>query len=288
MSQDQKPRVLTYLRPLWLLDTAFAYVFGAAIVRYLGFQLDWSRFLWGGAWLLSWQLGGHCLDLYFAQLVSSKTNNLNHSKSLWASTAALSTTAVLTILFIRADIINSGSLIIMILLIGGMLAITVPPLRLSESVYRELTLSVLGVVFVPALAFILQANQLHRFVAMSVFPLALLHTAALIIFKFPNFAVDKKYEKQSLLVRVGWQRGMIIVNILILSAFLLLGLALLAGLSPTIVLPAFFVFPLALFQIWYLNRIAAGAKPYWKALSWSGVSVYALTAYLLLFGFLTN
>jgi len=288
MSQNINLRLLNYLRPLWLLDSAFAYVFGAAIAHYLGIQIDWMHFLWGGAWLLSLQIGGHCLDLYFARLASSNTSNPSQNIGLWAGIAALSTTALLSIYFMRADIINSSTLFLMILLIGGMMAVAIPPMRLSDSVYRELILSALGIVLVPALAFLLQANQLHRFVAMSVFPLALLHAAALIIFKFPFYAHDQKYKKQSLLVRAGWRRGMLIVNILILSAFFLLGLAMLVGLSPTIVLPAFLVFPLAIFQIWYLGRIAAGAKPHWKALSWSGVSIYALTTYLLLFGFLTN
>jgi 1,4-dihydroxy-2-naphthoate octaprenyltransferase len=176
----------------------------------------------------------------------------------------------------------------MILLVGGMIAAVISPLRLVDSVYRELTLSILGVVLVPAFAFLLQAGSLHRFVAMSVFPLMLLHTSALIIFKFSTFYQDSQHEKQSLLVRAGWQRGMHIVNILILSAFFLLGFAMLMGLSPAIVWPTFFVLPLAFFQIWYLSRIAAGAKPHWKALSGSAVSVYALTSYLLLFGFLTH
>lgn len=276
------------MRPTWLLDTAFAYILGTVIARYLGFQLDWIRFLLGGAWVFSLQLSGHCLDHYFAQQDPSSPINPNQKFSIWASSAALSTTAVITIYFMMADLISSSTLMLMLLLIGGMLVTTVPPLRLSESVYRELTLSTLVVVLVPAMAYILQANQLHRFVPMSVFPLAILHTAALIMLKFPNFATDKKYEKPSLLVSFGWQRGMLIINTLTLSAFLLLGLALLAGLSPRIVLPVFLVFPLALFQIWYLNRIASGAKPHWKALSWSGFSIYGLTAYLLLFGFLTN
>ncbi len=288
MSNNLAPRFLSYLRPLWLLNVALTYALGASIARYLGISLDLNRFLLGSAWLLSLQLGGHSLDLYFAQPASLRANSSDNNQSLWAGVAALSTTALLTIPFVRADIANNSALFIMILLVGGMIAAAISPLRLVDSVYRELTLSILGVVLVPAFAFLLQAGSLHRFVAMSVFPLMLLHTSALIIFKFPTFYHDSQHEKQSLLVRAGWQRGMHIVNILILSAFLLLGFAMLMGLSPAIVWPTFFVLPLAFFQIWYLSRIAAGAKPHWKVLSGSAISVYALTSYLLLFGFLTH
>jgi 1,4-dihydroxy-2-naphthoate octaprenyltransferase len=288
MSNDPVPRLLSYLRPLWLLDVALTYALGAAIARYLGISLDLNRFLLGSAWLLSLQLGGHSLDLYFAQPASSRVNKSAHNQSLWTGVAALSTTALLTIPFVRTNILNNSIIFIMILLVGGMIVTTISPIRLIESVYRELMLSILCVVLVPAFAFLLQAGSLHRFVAMSVFPLMLLHTSALILFKFPTFYHDSQHEKQSLLVRTGWQHGMNIVNILILSAFLLLGFAMLMGLSPAIVWPTFFVLPLAIFQIWYLSRIAAGAKPHWKVLSGSAISLYAFTSYLMLFGFLTH
>ncbi len=288
MSKNPTLHFIAFLRPFWLLNTAITYALGIAIAQYLGIPLDWNHLLLGSAWLFSLQLGGHGLDLYFTLPDSVKLNRTINNPSLLAGIAALSATALITIPIVRSEILNTSTILIMILLVGGMVVAIVPPPRLVENMYRELTLSVLGVLLVPAFGFLLQTGSLHRFVAMSAFPLMLLHIAAQIIFKFPTFARDSLYEKQTILVRSGWQRGMNIVNILILSAFLLLGLAMLAGLPPSIIWPTFLVFPLALFQIWYLTRIAAGAKPQWTALSWSAVSIYALTSYLLLFGFLTH
>jgi hypothetical protein len=288
MSKNPALRFLAILRPFWLLNTAITYAIGTTIALYLGIPLNWNYLLLGIAWLFSLQLGGHGLDLYFTRPDSMRVNRTSNNQSLLAGIAALSTSALITISFVRSDILNTSTILIMVLLVGGMVVAVVPPPRLVENIYRELALSVLGVLLVPAFGFLLQAGSLHRFVAMSVFPLMLLHIAAQIIFKFPSFARDSLYEKKSILVHSGWQRGMNIVNILILSAFLLFGLAMLAGLPTSIVWPTFLVLPLALFQIWYLNRIAAGAKPLWRVLSVSAVSIYALTSYLLLFGFLTH
>ena len=288
MSKNPALRFLDFLRPLWLLNTAIAFVLGAAIARYLGFPLDWNRLLLGSAWIFSLQLGGHGLDLYFMLPISTRTNNSSSNQNLWAGLAALSITALITIPVLRADILNMSTILIMILLVFGTIAAVIPPLRLLEKIYRELTLSVLGVMLISAFGFLLQAETLHRFVAMSVFPIMLLHIAAQIVFKFPTFAHDSLYAKKSLLVYIGWKRSINIVNILILSAFFLLGLAMLSGLPSSIIWPTFLVFPLALFQIWYFGRITAGAKPNWKVLSGSSLSIYALTSYLILFGFLTN
>ncbi|MBL7164782.1 MAG: hypothetical protein ISS57_19515, partial [Anaerolineales bacterium] len=52
--------------------------------------------------------------------------------------------------------------------------------------------------------------------------------------------------------------------------------------------PAFLALPLGLFLIWYLSRIAAGAKPHWGALKITAMLVYGFTVYLLTFSFWTH
>jgi len=67
-----------------------------------------------------------------------------------------------------------------------------------------------------------------------------------------------------------------------------LGIAMLIGLPNDIALPTFLALPLGLFLIWYLTRIAAGAKPHWGALKITAILVYGLTVYLLSFSFWTH
>lgn len=74
-------------------------------------------------------------------------------------------------------------------------------------------------------------------------------------------------------------------NLLIFSNFILLGVALLYGMPLSIGLPPLLLFPLGFFQIWYMNRIAAGARPNWRLLTLTAVLLFGLTAYLIAFSY---
>jgi 1,4-dihydroxy-2-naphthoate octaprenyltransferase len=90
------------------------------------------------------------------------------------------------------------------------------------------------------------------------------------------------------MVRLGWERGMMLHNILILVGYLLIGLAMLFGFPTSVALPALLALPLGLFQIWYMSRIGAGSKPNWQVLGWLAVLVFGVTTYLLTFSFWTR
>jgi 1,4-dihydroxy-2-naphthoate octaprenyltransferase len=176
-------------------------------------------------------------------------------------------------------------LILMILIFVGAFFYSVPPVELSSSGFGELTTSIIVSNLVPAFAFLLQADEFHRLLAMSTFPLTALHLAMMLDFDFPDYATDIKFEKLTMLVRLGWQRGMTLHNLLILTNYVLLGVALFYGMPLSIGLPPLLLIPLGLFQIWMMNRIAAGAKPNWKLLTLISVLLYGLTAYLLAFSY---
>ncbi|MEA3351343.1 MAG: hypothetical protein U9Q82_12025 [Chloroflexota bacterium] len=289
-------------RPLLLLDAVLAYALGLGIAHYLGAALDWGISALGLVWVLTLQLGWNYLHVYFIlhnplhlrrHTAPSEEHVLGEQDLppelyLWTGIAALTVATSLTLMLIRIGGVGGAVYLSMGLLVAGAFVYTVPPFRLASSVYRELILSVMLANFIPALAFLLQESELHRLISMSTFPLTLLHLAMLLTFQIPNFGTDLKYERPTLLVRLGWQRGMRLINILNLLGFLLLGIAMLIGFPGYIAMPAFFALPLGLFQIWYLTRIAAGAKPHWTMLRWLAVSVFGLTTYLLTFSFWTR
>jgi 1,4-dihydroxy-2-naphthoate octaprenyltransferase len=84
---------------------------------------------------------------------------------------------------------------------------------------------------------------------------------------------------------LGWQRGMGLHNLLILFAFLILGVAVVLGLPFQIVWPAFLGLPIGIFQIWQVTRIMEGAKPRWRLLEITALASFSLVAYLLAFSF---
>jgi 1,4-dihydroxy-2-naphthoate octaprenyltransferase len=141
---------------------------------------------------------------------------------------------------------------------------------------------------IPALAFLLQGHEFHRLLVMVAFPLTTLHIGMLLALEFPDYASDLKLGRRPILIRVGWQRGMIIHNVLVLGSFVILGMAFIFGLPLRVGWPVFFVLPIGLFQIWMMNRIADGAKPNWNLLMLVAVSTFGLTTYLLTFAFWTH
>ena len=140
----------------------------------------------------------------------------------------------------------------------------------------------------PAFAFVLQTGDLHRLLTMIGFPLTGLHMAMLISFELPDYGADVKFNKRTLLVRLGWQGGMNLHNILLLTSFFLLAATISFGMPVMIVLPAMVPMVLGLLQIWMMRRIAAGAKPNWNALTINALAIYVTVAYLLAFAFWTR
>ena len=290
-------------RPLFLFGGVLVYALGAGIARYLGAPIDWGLYILGQIYVTTMQLSAHYLNEYYDSPVDRDNPNrtpfsggsgavgegkLSRETVMWASLTTLTILASLTVVLVKVAAVSPLLITIVVLAFLASFFYSVPPVRLAYSGYGELTTSILVANLVPIFAFVLQYQELHRLLAMSTFPLTSLHLAMMITFEFPDYFNDIKHDKLTLLVRVGWQRGMILHNILILSAFLLLGLGATFGLPLAIVLPALIPLPLGLLQIWQMRRIDAGAKPNWTTMGFTAVVLFASVAYLLAFTFWTR
>jgi 1,4-dihydroxy-2-naphthoate octaprenyltransferase len=286
-------------RPLDLLGGVLVYALGVGIARYLGSPIDWVVISLGQVWVTTYQIGFHFLAAYFLLPIKPGDRNrlpisdegeenpteIRRDLVLWAAFAAFAATTSLTLILMVSNGVNGSILILQGLLMLGAILYCVPPFRLIYSGYGELIRSIIMANLIPAFAFMLQYGDIHRLVGMSTFPLTTLHLAMLLAVQLPGYYTDIKNNHETLLVRLGWARGMIFHNLLILSAFLVVGIAMLFGLPAPVALPIFFVLPLGLFQIWYMTRIAGGAKPNWRVLSLTATLTFGLTAYLFAFTF---
>jgi 1,4-dihydroxy-2-naphthoate octaprenyltransferase len=290
-------------RPFFLLGAILVYSLGVGIAHYLGVTIDWGHYFLGQAWVTTLQLATHYFNEYFDSPADAANANrtlfsggsgalgeggLPREVALWAGIASLTGATSFTVILIRVIGLNPALFLVMVLIFLGAFFYSVPPVRLVESGYGELSTSIIVASLVPAFAFILQYGELHRLVAMSTFALITLHLAMMLAFELPDYANDIKFEKLTLMVRIGWERSITFHNILILISYLLIGLAMLFKFPLLVALPALLSFPLGLFQIWYVNRIAAGAKPNWNLLGALAISVFGLTTYLMTFSFWTR
>ena len=292
-------------RPFFLIGGFMQYSLGVGIARYLGFEIDWTIFVIGAVWILSMQLTTHYLNEYYdsevdalnpartpfsggSGVLGNKEGQLPRKLGVLAAATMLTAAALLTYGLMRAGSFNMTTTIVAVLIFLGAVFYSTPPIQLARSGYGELTTAVLLANLLPAFGFLLQTGEMDRIVAMSTFPLTALALALMISIEFPDYGTDMKYGKRTLLVRIGWQAGMNLHHIFILSGFGMLDLSMLYGLPRWIALPALLPLPLGLLQIWYMNRIANGIKPNWTLLTFSAVSLFGLTSYIMTFVYWTR
>jgi 1,4-dihydroxy-2-naphthoate octaprenyltransferase len=292
-------------RPMFLLGGALNYFLGLGIANYLGHSLDWSVVILGQIWVSSLQLTTHYLNEYFdfprdavnrnrtaftggSGVLGRGEGQLRPRIALIAAYCSLTVTALSTFVLGRQGTLNPLVLTIMVLGLLGAIFYSVPPVRLSTRGYGELTTSILLANLVPAFGFALQTGDLHRLVAMSTFPLTSLTLASMLNLEFPDYASDIKAGKRTLFVRLGWQNAIRAHHVLALSGYVLFAASLAAGLTSEIALLPFLTFPLAILQIWYMNRIGDGLKPNWTALTLNSLAITVACTYLLAYAFWTR
>jgi 1,4-dihydroxy-2-naphthoate polyprenyltransferase len=294
---------LRLTRPVFLLGGILMYALGVGIARYLGASLDWTAYILGQGCVTTLQLGAQYLNEYFDRIADADNPNrtafsggsgagndpaLPERTALLAAATSLSVGAVLTVLLYRDGRLNPALGVILGLAFLGAIFYSVPPVRLAGRGYGELAASILVANLVPAFAFVLQTGGLHRLLGMTTFPLTALHLAMLIAFSLPDYSTDLRHGKRTLLIRLGWERGMALHNLLIALAYALLAVAIIEGLPLRLAWPGFLTLPLGIYQIVRMRQIAAGAPTRWNLLTFTAVSIFALTGYFLTFSFWTG
>jgi 1,4-dihydroxy-2-naphthoate octaprenyltransferase len=290
-------------RPLFLAGVVLLYALGVGIAHYLGTTMDWGTIVLGQAWVSLLQLSTQYLNEYFNASADAENPNrtfltggsgalgpgkLPRRVALMSALACLAVLASITVLLITLAHPAPEVYLIMGLAFLGAIFYSTPPLKLEGSGYGELIASVMVAYLVPGFAFLLQTGSLHRLVALTAFPLTFLHLAMLLAFELPDYATDIKYQKCTLMIRMGWQNGMVLHNILILIAFLYLGLATIFGYPRFALWAGLLPLPVGLLQIWQMWRIANGVKPNWNALTIGALALFGSMAYLMTFAFWIN
>ncbi len=290
-----------YARPWALAAGILLYALGAGIVHYLGYPINWPVYFLGQAVVTLLQISSYYLKVYYDILEQperparplrrepGEARNPEEEAAvelprvvvLQAAFTALTVGAVVTVLLVTQGAINLPTLVI--LGVAFLLAFfyAVPPVRLVYTGYGELSQAILITNLFPALAYLFQVGELHRLLGMLTFPLTALYLAMALARQLSTYARDVRENRQNLMVRLGWQRGMFLHNLLILMAYVLLGLATLLGLPWKLTWPVLLTLLIGLFEMWQMGRISNGARPNWRLLTISAVSLVGITAYMI-------
>ncbi len=282
---------LTRIAHPWvLLLSAGLYALGGGVAVYLGYSIRWPVYLVGQAMIFLLLLSSYFLREFFdlpaqpeERRKPGEPPRLLRSGILQIAATCLTVGAVLTVLLLAQGVLNPAGFLLLGITVVLALAYSIPPLRLAASGYGELVMAVLLANMAPALAFTLQMGELHRLIALITFPLTFLYLATYLAISLPRYAEEERKGKRTMLVRMGWQRGMSMHNLLILLAFLLMGAAALLGLPWRLTWPGLLALPIGIFQIWQVVAIMNGSPTRWKLLELTAGATLGLTVYFLNF-----
>jgi len=279
-------------RPLYILFAASTYFLGAGVARYLGHALILQIF-WLG--LIGMILAQICMNLLVEVFrpvnepiikgESIANRKFIHNAALYVSIAGLSVIAIIAYLLIKTGRLVPSAWFYIVISLIVIFIYSVPPFRLVEKGYGEALLAIhLGFV-IPTIGFLLQSYGYHRLLSAAIIPITFLSLASILTLDFPSYSEDLKYLRQTLLVRLGWERAIPLHHYLLIAAYILFAAEPFLGFSFKLLWPAFLTLPFALIQIYWFRNIALGAKPIWTLLTANAIAIFGMTVYFLILAF---
>ncbi len=205
--------------------------------------------------------------------------------ALNVSIGALTADAVLVFLLYRDGRLPPPALFFIGLSLLAIIVYAVPPLRLFDKGFGEFLISIHLAYLIPSFAFLLQFGNYHKLMTVVAVPLTLIAVAVFLTLDFASFSDDIKYERFTLLSRLGWERAVPLHHGLVILAYALFGAGPLLGYSLALLWPVFLTLPFGLLQIYFLHNISLGAKPLWTLLTANAFALFGLTAYFLTIAF---
>ncbi len=284
-----------------LLAGALLYAIGPSIARYLGRPVSPGTFIAGMGLIVLIQLMAHYMHAYNepdrAMGADQRTPFTGPSEAVGPSGLPRVVPLSAAILVVGLDAVLATGLLIngnlplaawllLALIFVGAFFYDAPPLRLSGSGYGEIIVAVIAAGLVPTFGYVIQTGEVHRFLLMATFPLAMLTFAMFIALELPEYALVPTPGGGNLLARLGWSTAMRIHDGAIFLAILLFVVGMAAGLPRRLGIGMLIPLPLAVGQVWQMARIRNGLPPRWRMLILGAIGLVILTAYLELVGFL--
>jgi len=280
------PAFLKLTRPLHLLLAALTYLLGASVPAYLGKSFQPLAFLLGLAGVLLAQLSMSLLAEVFRPhnepLVEDETPQQKETlrnNMLYLSIVGLTSSAFIVYLLYINQVLALPSFILYLSSFILVLVYAIPPVRLLNRGFGELSLAAHIAYIIPSIGFLLQAKDNHRLLTIIIIPLTALALAYFLVVNFTSFSSDQKYQRDTLLRRLTWERAVPMHHSLIVFAYAVFAIAPLLGFSA--LWTAFLTLPFALLQIILVRNISLGAKPNWILLTSTALAVFGLTTYFI-------
>jgi len=282
--------ILEGIRFPYLFYGFLMYALGICIADYLNIQVDWINVFFGYLIILLMQFVEGLIGL------TRRTPEINRERQVITKKQALlaviaimmmALAFLLVLLFIRSVLTGAGWLFLLII---GLICILRPNIILRNKLvaFHEVIDAVLIVGIIPSFAFNLISSELHPFLILINLPLFFIFLGTQIALAFPQYSKELTKYPPSLLVQIGWQRGISLHDILVIIGFLNLAVSGLIGLPWVLLWPTMVVSLIGIMEIIQLHRIGEGEKPNWKLLKLVAHGLFGLSIYTMIFSLLIN
>jgi len=281
------------LKPFRWISLMTTYGLGAGLVQYVREVRQWSLFFEGLLFLLL-----VAISLELLRLLNDLTSPLHWPEG--ADFAGIKQIRVVIVILI-AILMTSATAIFLgwmvkkvmsqslaFLVLGFFLVGILYFLTKNNRTFRSSQLiieSILFVIIPPAIAFFIQSNDFHRFLPLVVIGLVPAYLAYRILEQITRFGEDQMLDRMTFVTQLGWEKAMTFHNGLILLTFFLFALITLFRFPWFLVWPVFLSLPIGLLEIWLMERIRRGAKPFWRVMKFASALVFFLPIYLIGFTF---
>lgn len=270
----------------------FTYVLGAVLARRSGREVDFGVLILGLALFLALYLLERSLNYLTSSQVNIFSTAIRSNKLKSPELTGFLLFLAFILVFCLYGLVRIGAPAVsswmwLLLLTLGIL-INMTSIRLWRLPYRWLTD---GLVISPIMLFtgaVLQRIPSERMLFFLSFPLFFLYLASYSATLFEKSGTDAEKSRPSLVTFIGWEKAMNLHHVLLIGAYVTLGVYFQVSGSWSIAWPAALVAMISLFEVFQLERIARGLKPLWGLLRATSVLQYLSILYILLFAFLTN
>jgi 1,4-dihydroxy-2-naphthoate octaprenyltransferase len=276
-----------------VLSVIMTYALGVGLVQYVESIRSWSTFIQGGVFILLIVLALDYLGALgksFNRRTWPESATFREIKQVRLALGLISATfmTVATTLFINwmvSGFVWQGLIVLLIavILIGGLYYFSQISERLRP--YSILFEALLVVVIPPALGYFIQSASLHQLLTLVILGLVPIYMAYSLLTHLIHYGQEEKYKVKTVATTLGWEKTMVLHNALILMGYVLMALTALLGFPWFLLWPVFLTFPIALLEIWLMERVRRGRKPLWRIMQFATASVFFIPVYLLGFAF---
>jgi len=285
---------------LMLFFNLMVFSLGAGVAHYFGANLNWMVYLISQFICLFLMMFAYFLNEYFDTFSPSPELPAPRNESELVIRRKIQSTLLVTALVMATIsttlVVQLGRIgylnpTVSILILAGFLACiaySVPPIRLVYSGAGEIVLVFMLTLAIPAISYSIFAGDLHRYILLLSMPLSCFLLASLLVQQFSSYSSDCSDCRSTLLVRLGWQKGWHLHNILVILGYAFFVFISLQGISWRMLWPILFTLPLAAGTFFLLAQLANGKKPQWKLMQTMSWALIGLTVYLLTFTFWTR